>query len=275
MTEQFMADPVIRQKYSLAGDADFDSTFSSVSLENIIFFIVASAIYVLETFFDRFKVDVDNKVATAVLASIPWYHKICLEYQNGDELVFDEKTSQFRYPAIDPSKQVVKFAACRDKGGGVLILVSGADKNGLPVALSSDVMTAFKRYLNAVKPAGIIVDAFSYNPDEIVIDLTIQYDPMVLQPDGRLISNPAVSPVVDAVDTYLKNIVYGGVFNKTRLVDAVQTAPGVIDLMLTNVAARPAGTEPFNPVPGNNYTARSGAFASFDLAKSIKYVLQL
>ena len=41
---------------------------------------------------------------------------------------------------IDESKQVVKYAAVRDRGTSVQILVSG-DKDGKPVALSNDVLT--------------------------------------------------------------------------------------------------------------------------------------
>lgn len=275
MTDQFVADPVIRQKYDLSGDVSFDDAFSSVSLESILFFIVASAIYVLEVLFESFKTDVDNKVSTAVLASIPWYHQICLEYQHGDELIFDEATSQFRYASLDPSKQVVKFAACRDKGGGVLILVSGADSDGLPVALSNDILTSFRSYLNSRKPAGIIVDIYSYNPDEILLSVSIQYDNMVLNQDGSLISSPTVFPVEDAVTSYLQGIVYGGVFNKTRLIDAIQTARGVVDVKLIAVSAKPDTSDTFTTVSGNNYTALSGAFKATDLKSSISYVLQL
>lgn len=275
MTDKFMSDTVIRQKYGLSGDSSFDDAFSNVSLESILFFIVASAIYVLEVLFDSFRTDVDNKVSTAVLASIPWYHQICLEYQHGDELIFDEATSQFRYAAPNQSKQVVKFAACRDKGGGVLILVSGSDSKGLPVALSNDILTSFKSYLNSRKPAGIIVDIYSYNPDEIQLAVSVQYDNMVLNSDGSMISAPDIFPVEVAINGYLQGIVYGGVFNKTKLIDAIQTARGVIDVRLYGVSARPETSDLFTQVVGNNYTALSGALKSVELKSSISYVLQL
>lgn len=275
MTDAFMADEVIREKYGITGNGNFENTFSSVSVESILFFIVASAIYVLESLFELFRIDVEKKVETSVLASIPWYHKICMEYQHGDELVYDESTGRFKYPAEDRTKQVIKFAACRDKGGGVDVLVSGADSSGAPIALSNNVLTAFKSYLNKCKPAGVIVSIHSYNPDEITMTLQVQYDVMLLNPDGSLISDSAVFPVENAINEYLKNITYGGVFNKTKLIDAVQSATGVVDVLLNGVIVKPDGETDFAVVSGNNYTANGGAFKSVKLKNNIQYVVQL
>lgn len=275
MTEAFMSDPDIRQKYGLSGSGSFEDTFSAVSIESILFFIVASAIYVLESLFDQFRSDVDEKIATAVLASIPWYHKICLEYQHGDSLVYDETTGQFCYRIQDSSKQLVKFAACRDKGGGVLVLVSGEDADGLPTALSDDILTPFKSYLNSRKPAGVIMEVYSYDPDEIRIYMQIQYDPMTMSEDGSLIADASVFPVEDAVETYLQGIVYGGVFNKTKLVDAVQSATGVTDVILNDVETKADTASDFSSVQGNNYTAVGGALKAVSLKTTIEYVLQL
>lgn len=274
MTDAFMADRTIRQKYGLTGTAGFDDTFSAVSVENIIFHIVASAIYVLETIFDRFRSDVDDRLSTSILATIPWYHKICLEFQYGDELVYDESTGQFRYAQVDESKQVVKYAAVRDSGGGVTILVSGEDANGNPEALSDDVLKVFRQYLSKRKPAGIMVDAYSFNPDKIQINLTVQYDAMLLNSDGSVISSPSVFPVEDAINGYLKGIVYGGTFNKTKLIDAVQAATGVVDVVINTISVI-SGTGTVTVITGNNYTSSTGAFSAEDLHSGIDYVLQI
>ena len=163
MTEQFMQDAVIMERYGFEPGATFDDTFSAVSIESIWFSIVASAIFVLESLFDAFRVDVNATIEGAIVASIPWYHKISLEFQYGDSLVFDEATQQFIYPVIDEAKRVVKFAACRDLGGGVSVLVSGADTNGNPTALSADILTAFEAYLNERKPAGVLLSVGSFD----------------------------------------------------------------------------------------------------------------
>ena len=275
MTQQFMSDPTIVEMYGFTEGAVFEDTFSAVSLESVWFSIVASAIYVLETLFDLFRSDVDKKISGAVVASIPWYHKIALEFQYGDSLVFDEATQGFVYPVVDTTKQLVKFAACRDMGGGVYVLVSGADSSGNPVALSSDVLSAFESYLRERKPAGVLLSVNSLNPDLVRSVMTVQYDPQVLTPDGELITDPSVKPVEDAVNAYLKGIVYGGVLNKTKLVDAVQGARGVIDVVLTSVSVKPANGSSYEVVTGNNYRSVGGSFKSNNLTSGITYVVSL
>ena len=275
ITDAFMSDMTIREQYGITGDASFEDTFSSVSIENILFYIIASSIYVLEGLFDLFKKDVDERVATSIPATIPWYHGVCLEYQHGDTLEYDSVKQEYRYAVSDEGKRLVKFAACRDSGSGILILVSGEDEEGRPEALSNDVLTPFREYLNLRKPAGIPVSVYSYPADEIIVNLSIQYDPLVLSPEGSLLSDTSVFPVEEAVTQYLHGIVYGGVFNKTKLIDAIQLAPGVTDVVLLSVQAKAATDTQMTTVSGNNYTATSGAFTSSNLKNSISYVLQL
>lgn len=274
MAEQFMADPVIREKYGITGSASFEEAFSRVSIESILFFVVASAIYVVEAIFDRHAADIDRKVETAVLASLPWYHKIALEYQHGDDLVWNDMTQSYGYADQDDKKKKVKYAACQDMGGGVRLLVSGASSDGRPEKLSDDVLTAFKHYLNRRKPAGVVVEAYSLAPDKIILSLAVQYNPLLLNADGSLISSPSRFPVEEAVKEYLRGIVYGGVFNKTSLIDNVQKAEGVVDVVLSEVKAVQASGEEA-PVKGNNYTAGGGSFEPYKLREGISYVLSV
>lgn len=274
MTDQFMSDSVLLEKYGLKSGDSFDSKFSKVSLENILFSIVAAAIYAVESMMDFFKADVEKRISESIVASIPWYHQICLEYQHGDELIFDEATKEFKYAVEDDSKRVIKYASVRDNAAGVNILVS-TDDNGKPKALSNDVLTVFKQYLNARKPAGVLVNVRSYDPDILRMKLRVQFDAMVLNSDGSLIDNPTVFPVEQAIQTYISGIVYGGIFNKTRLVDAVQNAVGVEDVVLDEVMTRPVTRSEFIEVAGNNVKSVSGSFVVNSLRENIEYVQEL
>lgn len=275
MTDQFMADPVLREKYGLTAEDTFEGSFSAVSFESILFGIVAAAIYTLEAIFDAFRREIDTKIADSVVASIPWYHKICLEYQHGDNLVLNEATSEYVYELIDDSKKLVKFAACRDRGGGVYILVAKMGADGYPEALSNDVLTAFREYINRRKPAGVITDVYSYNPDDITLSIRVQYNPILLNSDGSLIADPSVFPVEDAVNNYLASILYGGTFNRNKLIDAIQSVEGVQDLILGEVSAKAADAQSYSVVEGNNYTSIGGSFRSANLRNTISYVLEI
>lgn len=272
MTDQFMNNPVIREQYGLKEGDTFDSVFSTVALENILFGIFASAAYVLEVLFDTFRTAVDKKIAAAVPATIPWYHKVCLEYQHGDRLVIDEATQQYIYEDIDESKRMVKYAAVRDQGAYVYILVSGEDSDGLPNALSNDIIVAFEQYLAIRKPAGIQLEVKTYNPDDIKISMKIQNDTLILNTDGSLINDSSRYPVEEAIESYLRSIEYGGVVNKTRLIDAVQKAEGVKDVVLEEVLVKSFNGEVYQAVTGNNYESVGGAFKARDLRNTISYV---
>ena len=272
MTDAFMADADIREKYGLAADATFDDSFSSVSLENILFYIIAACCHVLEVFFDTHKADVDTKISRAVVASVPWYHKMALQFQYGDVLVFDEATQQYVYATSNPEKQKVKYVAVRDRGTSIQILVSG-EKDERPAVLSDDVLTAFKSYMNRIKIAGVILAIRSLPADLITVSAIVHIDPLVIDKQGTRISDGS-KPVEEAVENYLKGILYGGTFNKTKLVDAIQSVEGVADVELLSCSYSTDEGKNYKTISGNNYTAVGGSFVASGLSNTLSYVVQ-
>lgn len=270
MTNAFMADSTIRERYGLSENDTFDDSFSVVSIENILFYIVAACSHVLEVLFDQFKADVDEKISRAVVASVPWYYKIAKEFQYGDALVFNEATQQYSYPKEDEKKRLVKYVAVRDRGSSVEILAS-CETGGQPTVLSDDVLTAFKQYLNRVKIAGVILSVRSLPADNISITATIRIDPLVIDRTGTRIEDGSFV-VENAVNAYLRNIIYGGTFNKTKLVDAIQNVEGVLDVELHACKYSTDGMT-YNDINGNNYTAVSGSFSPVNLRNALVYVV--
>ena len=267
-----MADETIREKYGLSERDTFGGSFSSVSLENILFFILAACYHVLEMIFEQHKTDVENKISKAVVASVPWYHKMALAFQWGDSLVLNEQTFQYEYAVTDESKQVVKYAAVRDMGMNVQILVSG-DTGGRPSALAGDVLAVFKEYMNRVKVAGVILNISSRESDRLMIHATVTADPLVFDEQGRLLRDGS-KPVEDAIAGHLKSIVYGGTFNKTRLVDAIQRVEGVEDVELGICYYRNSDGSDWMEVTGNNYAGMSGSYVADGLPNTLSYVVR-
>ncbi len=272
MTDAFMADATIREKYGLSGDETFNTAFSVVSLESILFFIVAACCHVLETLFDKFRADMDEKVSTAVVASVPWYYRIARQFQYGDELVFDGLTQQYGYKVPDERKRVVRYVAVRDRGTSVEIL-AGREVGGRPAPLPDNVLTAFKCYLNAVKIAGVIINVKSLPADTVRINATVYVNPLIFDGAGGKIADGSF-PVAKAIEGYLAGIVYGGTFNKTKLVDAIQSVQGVVDVELGECQCQASGSTGYMTIMGNNYTSRGGSFIATGLDKTLKYELQ-
>ena len=68
-----------------------------------------------------------------------------------------------------------------------------------------------------------------------------------------------MKPVDIAVQEYIDGILYGGVFNKTKLVDAIQAAEGVVDVVLQSVSTSSDGGS-YTVLDGTSYASTSGSF---------------
>jgi hypothetical protein len=270
MTTDFMANETIRDIYGLTLESSFDEVFSPVSLESILFGIFATCVWALESLMDIHKLEVEKAIATAIVASEQWYYEQALKFQRGDALIFNPSTKGFGYLQEDKSKRIVKYVAIRDAGNSIKVLVSG-ETDGRPSKLSIADLTLFKEYMNRIKIAGIVLSIKSLDADVVRVYATVRVDPLVLNDKGERLDDKS-TPVVDAINKYLQTITYGGVFNKTKLVDAVQQVPGVRDITLERVSYSIDGIS-FNDVNGNDYTARSGCFISDNLNQSIVYVV--
>ena len=272
MTDAFMADATIRERYGLKAGATWGGTFSDVSVENVLLWVVAACCHVVEVLTEKWAADVEARMASAVVASVPWYYKVARAFQYGDALVLDEATQQYGYATADEGKQVVKYVAVRDRGTSVEILASG-EKGGLPEPLSDGVLTAFKQYMNRVKIAGVVLTIRSQRADRLTVRARIWVDPLVRGTDGRRISD-GVRAVDEAIKAYLKNIVYGGTFNKTRLTDAIQAVEGVEDVELGDCQYMTATGTAWTTIKGNNYTAAGGSLTVEGLENSMSYVVE-
>ena len=270
MTDAFMQDEAIREAYNLSQNKTrFADCFSAVSLENLLFYIVAACHYVLESIFEKFTQDVEQKISRAVVASIPWYFDKAKAFQYGDALVLNPRTFGYEYAKIDTLKQLVKYVAVRDRGASIEMLVS-AEQDGKPTPLSDEVLTAFKHYINAIKIAGVVINVRTRKADELSIAVKVVVDPLKINRTGVDIAS-SEKVVEHAIENYLADIVYGGTFNKTKLVDAIQRVDGVVDVVLGTCKYK-AGDE-FKEIVGNNYTAVGGSFIAVGLDKTIEYVV--
>lgn len=271
MTDAFLADPTLKNAYGIKDGATWDSTFSSVSIENILIYIVAACHYVLYKAFDAHKVDIDALIAANIVPTTRWYHTKCLEFQYGDELIFDEATQSYRYQTVDAAKQIIKYAAVRDAGNTIDILVA-KDSGGKPAILNATELKAFSSYMSQIKIAGVLLNIQSLPADSIQIEAVITVDPQIITTSGVRISDGS-KPVEDAINQYLAGIVYGGTFNKTKCVDAIQAVNGVIDIDLKGVKAKSSTDLSYKDVTTNNYNAVAGCLVSNNLNTSLSYVV--
>lgn len=238
---------------------------SSTAIFNLWAYIVSVAIWTLEKIFDSHKIEVDNKIASSRNWNKAWFYEQCLLWQYGDDLTWNN--DKFSYAVVDLSKRIIKLVAVPEQSDGSL-LIKVAKENG--VILDNNEFTAFDTYIKQIKIPGMNVSILSYEADMIKFDLNITYNPQLMTSTGQLISDNSY-PVIDAISNYLKEIKYGGTFNKTKCIDAIQEASGVVDAWFISVEAKGHNASSYDVVTGQNYTAIAGNYEFMQNLSNIIY----
>ncbi len=222
MTSDFMSNETIAGYYGFAAGAEFSSVFSMVSLESILFYIVASAIFVVESLFDLLKSDVDTSLAQRLVHNRQWYVNLARAFQFGDGINPDTGN----YDETDEAKQVVDYAAVDEIAGQLFLKVATSEGENL-APLDASELTAFTTYINKVKDAGVKITVISDAGDDLRLSVDIMYDPMVLDENGLLLEGGG-EPVKDTIMSFIKSLPFNGEFQVVALVDALQETEGVV-----------------------------------------------
>lgn len=243
MTLNFMADEAIANAYNFTAGDSFDETFSRVSIESIIFSIVAIAIFIVETLFDTHSNEVTAEIDTRKPHGLKWYRDKTLAFQFGRSLLPESDT----YNVIDQTERVVKFAAVSEYQGRLFIKVAGGSDISKQ-RLTNEQQFALEFYLNEVRDAGVQIGAeqgqstvTNLNADHFKAKVNIYYNPMVFDSSGvRLDSGE--NTVRNAITDYVQNrIPFNGEYRNDLLVDVLQKIDGVIIPQLVEASSMPDG----------------------------------
>lgn len=222
-----MADTVLAEKYGFTAGASFEQTFSKVSIENLLLYIVAAAIWTHEKLFDAHKEEVEDIIAQQKPHTLRWYVNKVRQYRQGQPLI--EGTDQYDDTGLTDdditARQVVRFAAATEAATTVYIKVAtGTDTDKQPLA--ADQLAGLQAYIAEVKDAGVRVDVINSPACKLRLSMVIYYDPMVLNAQGQNI-HTAGTPVADAIRLYIENLPFNGEYSNTALTDVLQQVEGV------------------------------------------------
>jgi hypothetical protein len=218
--DNIQADPVL----SVA----FTST-SKTAIWRLLTRVVAVAFWGLEVLFDTVKAEVLELLDNLKPHNTRWYAQKARAFQYGYSLPADTDkydNSLLTEEQIEDS-QIVKYAAVTEGEDGRLrikVATEGADLE----PLTEPQLEAFSEYMKRIKDAGVRLNINSLPADKLKLGLKIYYDPLILNGDGQRIDGTSLTPVKDAVDTFLKNLPFNGVFVLAYLVDALQQVEGII-----------------------------------------------
>lgn len=225
IAEAFMQDTNLAIKYGFEVGADFNQTFSKVSIENLMLYIVAASTWTLEKLFDTHTAEVTEFIATTKPHSLRWYVEKAKAFLYGVPLIDgtdQHNTTGMTDEQINQAK-IVTFAACTEANATLYLKVAKAG----PAPLTTDEKAAFVAYLHEIKDAGVRIDVISEQGDYLKLHMVIYYDPLLINANGE--SKGTGNKVVeDAIKNYIKNIPFNGEFRKNELEDAIQAVDGVV-----------------------------------------------
>lgn len=222
MTKAFMADETLAVKYGFAVGSDFNSFFSKVSIERIMYFVAATSIWMLESLFDSHKNELSNLIDTKKPHRLKWYRDKALSFQYGRSLELDSDV----YAEVIESEMVVKYASAVEYQGRLYVKVAGgtATKEPLPMAEQ----TALESYFSEIKDAGVILELVNEDADHYALEMDIYYDPMVFNANGLRLDSGA-DTVRDMIKDFVQNqIPFNGEYRNALVVDALQKLNGVV-----------------------------------------------
>lgn len=270
MTANFIKQRAVITAYGLDGKKSFDQQFSRVSIESILFYVFAAALWTLEKLFDLHNAEVKERIEQLEPHTLRWYVNKTKAFMYGRKLVpgtdyYD--TSDMSETAIAAAK-VVKYAVASESNTVVYIKVAG-EKEGKPIQLKESQLSALKSYLNDIKDAGVSVQIRNEQADHMSISLVVYYDPTLLSADGVLLSSNS-RPVDETVKSVIANLPFNGVYRNTDLLAALQALPGVEVVDIIEVKVKSSNAETWTDVVGYN-RPYSGYYAINDGDLEVEY----
>jgi len=264
MTDAFISNQSVIDAYSLTSGKTFEDEFSTASIESIIFYCVAFGMYVIYSFFDLFKMEIDTAITNYTHPSLTMFAEKMKTFQYGDNVVAgkDYYNNTGMTDAQIEAKKVIKYAAALEQSFsngrfGVRIKVAGQDGGGNRMQLPTTEYNAAKAFLKIFKPGGTYCELTTDDADYLKLQLRVYYNPLVLNNLGQRLDGTDNEPLQKAIDKNLKNLPFNGRFNLTALTDAMQAVEGIADPRIlvaqTKYAALPYSNVVDEVVPDAGY----------------------
>ena len=250
MTATFCQERAVVEKYELNPKKSFDQQFSSASIENILFYCFAFAIWTLEVLFDKHRTEVERRIEQLEPHTLRWYVNKAKAFMYGYQLVKDADyydITELSETDIDKAR-VVKYAVASESNTVVYLKVAARGEDGQPAKLNASQFASLTSYMNSVKDAGVAIKLVNENADSIRINMVVYYDPTVMNSDGAV--SDGTQPVLEAVKTVITNLPFNGVFRKSDLLAAVIDVPGVEVADIVSVKVKTANAADFADVMG-------------------------
>lgn len=228
MTDYFVRNETIQALYELDPEKSFEDQFSKISLESILFYVVAVSVWALEKLFDRHRQEVTELISELKPHSLRWYANKAKAFQFGKSLVPD--TDQYDNTGLTDEQirkqQVVKYSAVTEKAAIVYVKVATGSE-GARTPLSPEQEAALEAYFKEVKDAGVKLNVVNLPADEFNVDIDIYYDPQVFDENLNRLDGTG-KLVHDTIASFVENLPFNGEYRNSALINTLTELDGVV-----------------------------------------------
>lgn len=218
---------------SLNGKKDMSLSTSKVAEWRLWTYIVAAAIHSFELILDVFRAEIDTLTNKITPGTVRWYAEMCHRFQNGHELLFDERTAMLYYQTNDPDAQIIEVVAIRENKNKLTIKAAKKDGSGKIVPLDVEEKYNFASYIDAIKFAGVDTNVISTSEDKLRYNIEVFFETAI---PATLVSGN----VAKALDAFKSSLGFDSMIYKQRFIDAIMGAQGVITCNLVSLERKGA-----------------------------------
>jgi len=252
----FMNNDSIAELYDFPVGDSFSKHFSKVSIINLLFYIFASASWLMEELFEEYKKDVEE-IAEEILPHRPkWYRDMALKFMVDKELI--EETDKYDTSTMTQDEieaaQVVKNAVAIENPDASILTIKVKGEEG---KLDNQILEQLSAYLDEIKDAGVRINLLSLDADIFDCEVNVYYNPMM--------SKETVQEACDMViRQYVENLPFNGEYSNMTLIDHVQKVEGVKIAEVSNAFTR-AATESVSTLIHVKHIPLAGYYAARDI----------
>lgn len=223
ITTDFMNNEEAAAAYGFEPGTAFDEIFSRISVESVWLYIVACAMWVLETLFDTHKSEIDERIANMAPHTARWYRDKALLFMPNKKLMAegDKYDTSGMTEANIARNRPVKYAAVTESADSSILTIKVAgESSGERKALPDTTIDGLISYFAQIKDAGVRIEIISRPGDQYSCEADIYYNAMY---DPEIVKSLCES----AITEHIKTLPFNGEYSNMALVDVLQTVEGV------------------------------------------------
>lgn len=265
MTADLMRNPDVARAYGFETGAAFSSHFSKVSVESLLFYIVACAIWVLENLFDQHRRDVEQRIESIIPHRPKWYRDKVLGFMKDKTLVPD--TDHYDTEGMSDgdieAARVVKYAAASENADASILTIKVAgETGGIRQPLEAETEIQLLAYIGEIKDAGVRVNLVNRRADVFHCEVDVYYDAMLLP-------ETVETQCRDTIRNYIENLPFNGEYSNMALVDELQKIEGVSIVEMSGATTEVDGESTPTDIDAR-FTPAAGYFSAGNITVNMK-----